>query len=294
MNRCEFHANSPWVVFTSALGGAWDISLVRRDGGCRTQLTHDAAFDVNPAYGRGVVAYESDKAPFTSIWLHWPTTGVERRLDLGDLRATSPSFSPDGATLAFGGRRPTDSTGSGIYTVPVTGGTPTLITPEAVPHGNGGPVFAPDGHTVYFVSNRASASPSAYDVWAVPAAGGDPVQVTTSSGILGRPAVSPDGRTLAFTRAAGASTEVVLYDLATRTTTPLGIPSASEPAFAPEGDTLAVRVYRDYQPTLVIVNPSSGGVVDLTSGGPDGTPAFAPLLRPGQSPDDVYPPSPGG
>jgi dipeptidyl aminopeptidase/acylaminoacyl peptidase len=289
-DTCEFHANGPWVVFASALGGQWDIALVRQDGKCRMQLSNDAAFDVNPSYGRGVVAYESDRAPFTSIWLNWPASNVERRLDLGDLRAMSPSFSPDGATLVFEGKQATETSTSAIYLVPVTGGTPTPLAPEATPHANGGPAFSPDGQKVYFISNRSGA----YEVWEVATAGGDPVQITSGSHIQGRPAVSPDGRTLAFTRlVTSTSTEVVLHDLATGSTTPLGIANASEPAFSRAGDSLAVRVSLGYQPTLVRVDLHTGQTTALTSGGPDGTPAFAPPRQPWRSLDDVFPPPPG-
>ena len=209
---CAFATRGPaWLAFASAEGGGWDVQVIRADGSCRRAITSDPAVDLNPAWApNGVVAYESDRAPATSVWIHDVAAGTERRLDVGALRASSPAVSPDGAKLAFEGRAP-GATTSGIYTVPLAGGTPVLLTPEDVPHGNGGPVFAPDGSRLYFVSNRNGP----YEVFEVPAAGGAAVQVTTGSGILGKPAISPDGATLAFTRTSGASTEVVRYALGT-------------------------------------------------------------------------------
>ena len=203
-------------------------------------------------------------------------TGAEHELDVGALVATSPAFSPDGTKLAFEAHL-AGSTTSSIYRVPPGGGTPVELTPEAVPHSNGGPVFSPDGVTsIYFVSNRNGP----YDVFAVPVGGGATVQVTTGSGILGKPAVSPDGRKLAFTRIAGGSTEVVLYDLAAGTTTPLGIAGAAEPAFDPAGGRLAMSVFHGAFATIDLAPLPGATSTRLTTGpGPDGTPAFAPLGR---------------
>jgi len=265
-----------WLAFASAEGGDWDIHVIRSDGTCRRALSTDLGLDLNPAWGAGgVVAYESDRAPWTSLWLHDVEAGTERRLDLGDLRAMSPAFSPDGARVAFEGRPAGAAVGS-IYLVPAAGGAPVELTPEATPHGNGGPVFSPDGATVYFVSNRSGR----YEVFRVGAAGGAAEQVTTGSGILGRPAISPDGTTLAFTRVAGASTEVVRVALASGETTPLGIATAAEPAFDPAGGALAVRVFHGGAANIDLAAPGGAGSVRVTSGpGPDGAPAFAPAGR---------------
>lgn len=274
---CAFASSGPpWLAFASAEGGDWNVHVVRADGTCRRALSTASGVDVNPAWSpRGVVAYESDRAPGTGIWLHDVVAATERRLDVGDLRAMTPAFSPDGAWLAFEGRPPAATAGS-IYLVPGAGGAPVELTPEATRHGNGGPVFSPDGATVYFVSNRSGP----YEVFRVPVAGGVAEQVTTGSGILGRPAISPDGRTLAFTRAAGASTEVVLHALATGAVTPLGVAGAAAPAFHPSGGALAVRISRGVSATLDLAPLDGGGSVPVTSGpGPDGAPAFAPRAR---------------
>lgn len=262
-----------WLAFASAEGGDWDIHVVRADGSCRRALSAVPGVDVNPAWGPGgVVAYESDRAPGTGIWLHDVAAGTERRLDVGGLRAMAPAFSPDGAWLAFEGRPP-GATASSIYVVRVAGGAPVELTPGASPHGNGGPVFSPDGAAVYFVSNRNGP----YEVFRVPAAGGAAEQVTTGSGIVGRPALSPDGATLAFTRAAGASTEVVRYALASRATTPLGVATAAAPAFDPAGGAVAVRVFHGAAANVDLAPLEGGVAVRVTSGpGPDGAPAFPP------------------
>lgn len=272
---CAFETGgAAWLAFSSAQGGNWDVQVIRADGTCRRSIGTSLAFDGNPAWGRnGLVAYESDRAPKPGIWIHSVETGAEQQLDVGTLVAASPAFSPDGTKLAFEAHQ-SGAINNSIYVIPAAGGTPVELTPEAIPHGNGGPVFSPDGVTsVYFVSNRNGP----YDVFAVPVGGGPAVQVTTGSGILGKPTVSPDGRKLAFARVAGASTEVVVYDLVSGTTTPLGIAGGAEPAFDPAGGRLALSVFHSAFATIDLAPLSGGTSTGLTFGpGPDGTPAFAP------------------
>jgi TolB protein len=271
---CAFGSRgAPWLAFSSAEAGTWQIEAIRADGTCRRPLTQDGSTNLDAAWGGGgILAYDSDRAPGPGIWVHDVVTSLEERLELGDLRATSPAFSPDGATLAFEGRTPGVTTGA-IYTVPTRGGTPTLLTPEAVSHGNGGPVFSPDGATIYFVSNRGGP----YEVHAVPAVGGDVIQVTTGSAIVGKASVSPDGKTLAFARAApGSTTQVVLYDLATHAITTAMAVGTSEPVFDRAGGQLAVRVVDGSRSHLALAPLDGSAALLLTTGpGPDGAPAFA-------------------
>jgi TolB protein len=279
---CAFDTPGPaWLAFGTLEPGNWDIQVIRTDGTCRRTLIQGPARDLYPAWAPGgLLAYGSDRAPGPGLWVHDVRTGAEQRLDLGGLGAASPAFSPDGTSLAFEGRGP-GAINASIYLVGAKGGTPRLLTPDAPgsatpePHANGGPVFSPDGASIYFVSNRSGA----YDVYRVPAAGGDAVRVTTGSGIIGKPAMSPDGATLAYTRAApGSTTEVVLHDIASAVVTPLPGRGLSDPAFDPAGGRLAVRAQYLLTTTIDLVPLDGSGASRLTAGpGPDGAPAFEPL-----------------
>ena len=113
-------------------------------------------------------------------------------------RIGEPALSSDGKTVAYTvtlpdldkNTRPTQ-----IYTVPVDGGTPRLLTREG--GSNTRPRWSPDSKQIYFVSNRNGAS----QVWAMEADGARPRQITRlateASGIL----LSPDGKKIVFSSA---------------------------------------------------------------------------------------------
>jgi dipeptidyl aminopeptidase/acylaminoacyl peptidase len=84
-----------------------------------------------------------------------------------------------------------------LYALPVQGGRATLLTPGAfeVEH----VTVSPDGATVVYSSNHDDIDRR--HVWRVGVAGGAPVAVTTGTGIEWSPAVTSDGKSVAFLRA---------------------------------------------------------------------------------------------
>jgi TolB protein len=99
-------------------------------------------------------------------------------------------ISPDGQFLAI-----SDSTAgdhkSRVYIVPIAGGTPRLITPNAPSYWHG---WSPDGKTLAFTGQRGDN----FDIYAVPAAGGEETRLTTAPGLDDGPEYSPDGAYIYF------------------------------------------------------------------------------------------------
>ncbi|MCW3115420.1 MAG: Periplasmic component of the Tol biopolymer transport system-like protein [Segetibacter sp.] len=81
--------------------------------------------------------------------------------------------------------------GSIIYTVPVTGGTPKQITPKGPSYGHG---WSPDAQTLVFTGQRNNE----FDIYKVPAKGGQEVQLTTAKGLDDGPEYTPDGKYIYF------------------------------------------------------------------------------------------------
>lgn len=261
-----------WLAFVSHRSGDYEIWRARADGRCLDQVTRSAGPDLFPTWAGEEVVFASERGDAQRLWVHDLPTGAETLVETGDLAAaTAPAFSPDGSRLAFEGRAPGASR-SEIYVVPASGGAPVPI--EVTPGGGAGPVWAPDGGVLYLVSPRSGA----YEVWAVAAEGGEAVQVTTGSRIVGKPSVTPDAAALVYARTvAGASTtEVVRQSLASGDVEVLSSLDDSEPCVSPDGQLVALRSFRAGHADVVIAARDGSGAVFLTSDvASDGAPTFA-------------------
>ncbi len=81
--------------------------------------------------------------------------------------------------------------GSVIYTVPIGGGEPKLITPKGPSYLHG---WSPDGKWLTFTGQRNNE----FDIYRVPAAGGKEERLTTAKGLDDGSEYSPDGKYIYF------------------------------------------------------------------------------------------------
>ncbi len=124
-----------------------------------------------------------------------PDLGAPHPFGADDLialdRVGAPVPSPDGKSVVYGRRTlKEDRSGyaSTLWVLDVDRGDVRQLTFH--PKGAGTPAFSPDGATVFFQSGRSGSS----QIWSVPLAGGEPVQVTDLPvGIQGY-RLAPDGK----------------------------------------------------------------------------------------------------
>ncbi|WP_238857933.1 TolB family protein [Poritiphilus flavus] len=99
-------------------------------------------------------------------------------------------ISPDGRTLAISNNDKIEGVSGGtsrIYTLPVEGGTPKLITPDYPSYWHG---WSPDGKYLVYTARRNGD----YDIYRIPAVGGEETRLTTAPGLDDGPEYSPDGK----------------------------------------------------------------------------------------------------
>jgi TolB protein len=99
-------------------------------------------------------------------------------------------LSPDGAQLAVSHFTEADAK-SRIYVLPFEGGEPVLITPNAPSYLHG---WSPDGAALAYCAERNGQ----YDIYSIPASGGDETQLTDLPGLDDGPEYSPCGRWIWF------------------------------------------------------------------------------------------------
>lgn len=99
-------------------------------------------------------------------------------------------LSADGKQIAISNGTKEDGK-SRIYTFPIEGGTPRLITPMAPSYLHG---WSPDGRQLAYCADRKGN----YDVYVIPAEGGEEVRLTTAEGLDDGPEYSPCGQYIWF------------------------------------------------------------------------------------------------
>ncbi len=78
-----------------------------------------------------------------------------------------------------------------VYTVPVQGGQPRLVTPTGPSYLHG---WSPDGKFLVYCAQRNGQ----YDIYRIPVAGGAEVQLTNTPGLDDGPEYTPDGKYIYF------------------------------------------------------------------------------------------------
>jgi Tol biopolymer transport system component len=132
------------------------------------------------------ITFASDRTGSSEIWV-CDSAGsnlVQLTSFGGDLVGT-PRWSPDGRRIAFDGQ-------FGIHVIEVDGGRSRRVasdTPDGVV-----PSWSRDGQSIYFASTRTGRS----EVWRVPAAGGQAVQITKRGGFAAFE--SQDGKSLYYAK----------------------------------------------------------------------------------------------
>jgi Tol biopolymer transport system component len=174
-----------------------DLWVVPADGGSARRLTSDGEYDREPAWsadGR-FVYFSSFREGTLALWRVPARGGPASRVTLGTGPESQPTLSADGTRLAYSTLL--DTADLVVH---------DLATGTEHPIGDlrdeESPVFAPDGRSVVFVSDRRNGM---VDLWLQPLSEtGQPLgaarRLTDNPGTVAQPAFSPDGRWVAYHR----------------------------------------------------------------------------------------------
>ena len=109
--------------------------------------------------------------------------------DFADRINNDHGFSPDGAMMAIS--HAPEGEGSVVYTMPAEGGMPMRITEQYPSYWHG---WSPDGQFLAYVGLRDGD----YDIYVIPAKGGEEIRLTNVPGLDDGPDYSPDGEYIYF------------------------------------------------------------------------------------------------
>jgi Tol biopolymer transport system component/cytosine/adenosine deaminase-related metal-dependent hydrolase len=175
--------------------------------------------------------------------------------------------SPDGTRVAF-------DLVTGIWTVPITGGTATRLTGDDTDATQ--PSWAPDGKSLVFQAFRDGN----YHLWTIRPDGSGLRQLTSGPFDHREPKYAPDGRRLAFSsdRGNAGSYGVFTLDVATGAITARTDTTAEEamPSWSPDGRRLAYTV----DATAIDVLDLATGTVTRAVTAPTGATLYGPSFSP--------------
>ncbi len=182
---------------------------------------------ISPAWSASgaQLAYVSFESRKPVVYVHEVASGRRRVVANFKGSNSAPAWSPNGQNLVVTLSR---DGGSQMFVISASGaGEPRRLSSSSSIDTEA--VFAPDGQSIYFVSDRGG-SPQIYRM---NLNGGLAQRVSFSGNYNISPAISPDGNKLAFISRVGGAFKLVLQDLASGVVTPLTDTGSDEsPSFS--------------------------------------------------------------
>lgn len=205
----------------------------------------------------------------SAIWVISLETGVKRLLTEAD--AMQPSWSPNGHRIAYWFMPPNVGR-SDIGTVASGGGPPVVVTKDASTNWN--PVWSPDGHFLYFASDR-SGNMSFWRVAVEEETGrllGEPEAVMSPSAFNRHLSFSRDGKRLLYVQTSEQS-NIRAVEFNPKSEKIAGQPfwvtrgdrRVVRPELSPDGLQFVMRVPRRSQDDIAVVNRDGTNWRDVTN-----------------------------
>ncbi|PSQ85926.1 MAG: biopolymer transporter TolR [Bacteroidetes bacterium QS_3_64_15] len=130
-------------------------------------------------------------------------TKAPEAIDTGfaDANNNDHVISSDGTRLGISHHAEAHDGTSIIYTVPIEGGTPTQVTPKGPSYLHG---WSPDDRFLVYTGERNGE----YDLYKIPADGGEEIRLTTAEGLDDGSEYTPDGEYIYFNSVRSGSMEI--------------------------------------------------------------------------------------
>jgi Tol biopolymer transport system component len=258
--HCHFPVWSPDDEFVYFVRGVppddWDIWRIRPTGTGLERITHHDSLVSHPVFlDRRTLVYLGSGAQSSgpSLFALDVERRIPHRLNLGLERYTSLAGSADGMRLVATVANVRWSLSRLSLSVDTrAGSTAARVVPIAAQGFS--PRLGPD--YLLYVTSRADRQ----GIWKLAGGASRELWSSRQSTIIGRPAIAPDGRRIAFSAANGQQTTLYVMDsdgAQVRTVT-TSLALRGNPAWAPNGQSIVSAVVQSGEPRLMKI-PLDGG-----------------------------------
>ena len=286
-----YTADGLGIVHSSNRGGATNIWFYPRRGGAPVRLTAGPGPDTGPTVAAdGTIAFINSRWRNT-LDVHSLAGGAARTLATHAPFLWGPAFSPDGSEVAFS-RSEVDGSWH-VWSVPTSGGTPKRLTDTS--SGEVYPRYAHDGLSIVF---HTWGTPRR--IGRVPRTGGALAMLGFGDWSDAFPDLSPDGRSIAFTRTDQNAERIYVAPASGGTAKLLTESPGAVPKWSPDGKNLVFAGNRGYYGGIFVVNADGTNLHKLTTLGgwpvwfPDGAQVgFVVISRNGDQEIQIVPASGG-
>ncbi|MDH7637726.1 amidohydrolase family protein [Sphingomonas oryzagri] len=257
-----------------------DLYTMPLSGGPARQLTQGLGFDTQPTFspdGRSIL-FVSDRSGADNLWVADADGGHPRQISFGDDDAVlvSPAWAADGRSV-FVSRYRADLNNVELWRYGLDGSAELLVpiqpnadAPRSAWQSALGAVAAPDGEWLYYAKRIGGIDFDEVDSWTIVRRDlktGRETSIVAGAGSRGadhdtafRPALSPDGRLLAYEVRTAGQTRLRLRDLVTGTDRLLAAPL--------DPDQLEASLWQDIMPRYAFT-PDGKAIVISRAGGFD-------------------------
>jgi Tol biopolymer transport system component len=263
------------IAFTSDLICPPDVFVVPAAGGASRRMTKDPGLEYlrDRRPGTGELLFASNKGGDYDLYAVGLTDEQAKQVTaLPGNEGSTARWSPDGSRLAF--NRAVGGKTSIWVASPGSDAKPLTTEGYEVMHD-----WSPDGSMIAYTSARTGRT----DVWVMPAAGGEPRQLTNDIRGDDLPRFSPDGKWIAYTSTRGGQPDIWIVPVAggesIRVTDDWAVEGA--PAWSRDGSSITFTSDASLSHLWVISADGGGGAPrQLTTGqgydishviSPDGT-----------------------
>ncbi len=198
-----------YLAYASDQAGNMDLWILDSVSGRTTQVTAGPEEDTSPTWTPDGNRIGFTRRTHTShLFAGDPVTLEQHQITQGPDRDYEPVISDDGKWVAFTRERAKSETGQGTLVLGVAsvdGQTVRELALPGVSLNMAGMCWSPDASQVVFVGDDGTGN---IDLYRTPREGGQVTRITVAPGSDIIPAWSPDGRLMAYSRAAGGETQI--------------------------------------------------------------------------------------